>query len=1161
MPTSTIWRHAGDPDRLRLATPPRPLPYEIEPLSPTTATTPTPTTAPSLSLSLPDPQSISAQENGHTLRGLGLSDAGFSDPAAITTQPDHLFLDQNGAAHVGLKDATDSVVPQSPNAFDTIFQTSRSYQNPRAKGHTRSGSTIADLANAAIATSPAPAAASPYSRWREAPQSASRPSTSYTHHYPQQDSTDGPPAKRIKSERIAPQEWSSSLERPKTSGNDDPTTMKDALLLLGLRNETNFKHSTPRRASTSVFNSSHPPALSPAAETWEVQNPFPLQGPSAIGSVPHDIPDGVAKTRQDNGRPEPLSVVDEVQRQQSHAVSAEASKRKHSRAPELSSKSLQPSKRRAAILDPTSPPTKKLKLEQEDPEEDVRCAACQRIEPDRVDDDERTLWIQCGPCKRWYHAHCAGYRTKADVEAVNAYVCMNCEPVYGKTTYVRKSSRARPNIDYDALNQGLVKSSIETSTHHYIQPFKQGKFTLLPDDFARVRPELLTVDFMHNSNGMKRPFVVPAAWNPRFGVQAHSEGAKSQQQTDTDEAPPQIGTDVRGNTVKDPIPHAAEMSTEEVMDCGQDLLDMVIPRNLTVRRVAELYGLDEPVPVIDVKTQETKGQFTLQQWADYYEQPGEKPIRNVISLEVSQSPLGKLIRRPKVVRDLDLEDHVWDTDIEARTKKRPVQFYVLMSVADSYTDFHIDFGGSSVYYHILKGTKTFFFIPPEDKYLKKYESWCNSDSQNETWLGKECENNCIRVDLHEGDTAFIPAGWIHSVWTPEDSLVIGGNFLTRIDYEMQLKVANIEKVTKVAAKFRYPYFQKVMWYSLFKYLEDDPLPDELLEEFRHDPDYVYLRANHPWHEVEDLENVAEPGTSEYHARFYPKSEASGWPSLRDYLYRTARIDAGLPVSDITKKQVDSVRASIPKGHGNPLTMIKIFAIWCAWKLGNVPAPDWVHSDASLEGDKADKAKKPETFRLPGERSSSRRAAQAQNQVRNSPVAEPSVSTPKQPSRSASKASGIRVACEPCRKRRIKCRHKAGSDTPTRAAPEIRPRSFSNTDAPPVETPQTNGASGDPISSPETKEAEVLGEASELGLTSLPPAEPGSSSSKKSRSKACEECRKSKVGGAPSIDYRCCEILTSDSDGVSTMNMAELILPKPPSHRSQGGLLIVSVRLG
>jgi hypothetical protein len=33
--------------------------------------------------------------------------------------------------------------------------------------------------------------------------------------------------------------------------------------------------------------------------------------------------------------------------------------------------------------------------------------------------------------------------------------------------------------------------------------------------------------------------------------------------------------------------------------------------------------------------------------------------------------------------------------------KPEIQHYCLMGVKDSYTDFHIDFGGTSVWYHVL----------------------------------------------------------------------------------------------------------------------------------------------------------------------------------------------------------------------------------------------------------------------------------------------------------------------------------------------------------------------------------------------------------------------------------------------------------------------------
>jgi F-box/leucine-rich repeat protein 10/11 len=49
------------------------------------------------------------------------------------------------------------------------------------------------------------------------------------------------------------------------------------------------------------------------------------------------------------------------------------------------------------------------------------------------------------------------------------------------------------------------------------------------------------------------------------------------------------------------------------------------------------------------------------------------------------------------------------------------------------------------------------------------------------------------------------------VYTPEDSLVFGGNFLHSFAIEKQIRVAQIEEVTKVPKKFRFPYFTELQW--------------------------------------------------------------------------------------------------------------------------------------------------------------------------------------------------------------------------------------------------------------------------------------------------------------------------------------------------------------
>ena len=55
------------------------------------------------------------------------------------------------------------------------------------------------------------------------------------------------------------------------------------------------------------------------------------------------------------------------------------------------------------------------------------------------------------------------------------------------------------------------------------------------------------------------------------------------------------------------------------------------------------------------------------------------------------------------------------------------------------------------------------------------------------------------------------------MYTPEDSLVFGGNFLHSFAIEKQLRVAQIEELTKVPTKFRFPFFNELQWYALDKY--------------------------------------------------------------------------------------------------------------------------------------------------------------------------------------------------------------------------------------------------------------------------------------------------------------------------------------------------------
>lgn len=281
------------------------------------------------------------------------------------------------------------------------------------------------------------------------------------------------------------------------------------------------------------------------------------------------------------------------------------------------------------------------------------CASCHSTRESARQGGELDQWISCNGCKNWFHVDCAGFKKAIEVRDVDKYFCASCEPSHGRTTYVRKSARAHTSVDYAELQRGVLKTSEDSHEHHYIQPIKDGTFTFDPETFPRMRPELVTREFFEKSGAFVEPICIPAAWNPRpwdLHKQAEAAGA--------------VNGDASGSSTSQTsedfeMVDSGDLEYDTVLDDGQDKLDMVMPKGLTVRQVANMVGPDYGLDVIDVKTQDSGAKMNLAKWADYYEEDtDDKPIRNVISLEVSQTTLGRLLRRPKVVRDIDLQDEV-----------------------------------------------------------------------------------------------------------------------------------------------------------------------------------------------------------------------------------------------------------------------------------------------------------------------------------------------------------------------------------------------------------------------------------------------------------------------------------------------------------------------
>ncbi|KAK9838013.1 hypothetical protein WJX74_009755 [Apatococcus lobatus] len=152
----------------------------------------------------------------------------------------------------------------------------------------------------------------------------------------------------------------------------------------------------------------------------------------------------------------------------------------------------------------------------------------------------------------------------------------------------------------------------------------------------------------------------------------------------------------------------------------------------TPAHIAEAIGRDHRLHTIDVATQSSGPNLTLGEWTEYMAQPAaeRKQLLNVVSLQLSNTGLEAEVVAPEAVRAIDLVDRAWPPNSGPRPE---VLLYALMSPAGCFTDFHVDFGGSAVWYHVVSGSKVFIMYPPSDANLAAFEEWSSTEHQAKIW--------------------------------------------------------------------------------------------------------------------------------------------------------------------------------------------------------------------------------------------------------------------------------------------------------------------------------------------------------------------------------------------------------------------------------------------
>lgn len=470
-----------------------------------------------------------------------------------------------------------------------------------------------------------------------------------------------------------------------------------------------------------------------------------------------------------------------------------------------------------------------------------------------------THWVECEACRTWYHWDCVS--GGQPLSTIDKWYCTSCLQLNASLVITfkppaRKSARKRTQLNYATLDGEGASSS---------NPDKWTKMIenkpLAPDRFKRMKGEEVSVKWMNeDETAFREPIVIE---------------------------------DARGLGMRMPC-----WPSEDGVGGATVPFD--------VRDVAQVVGEETPVEVIDVATQSNSPGWNLARWAEYYHKPEAErdKIRNVISLEVTGTPMAEMITPPRLVQDIDWFQRYWPLNRRSKGQFPKVQLYCLMSVAKSWTDMHVDFAGSSVFYHVLKGSKVFYFIRPTKANLNAYEKWCGSELQSSTWLG-DLVDEVVKVELQQGNTMFIPTGWIHAVYTPIDSLVIGGNFLHSYNISTQLKVRDIEIKTRVPKKFRFPMFQRMCWYVGEAYTralrnKEDICP-RILPELRTLSDFLVSEARL-------IENTANDSTKKETKDMVPADKVPDPPALaRELRWRLRLLLDGESGDEKPTKQVN--------GHG------------------------------------------------------------------------------------------------------------------------------------------------------------------------------------------------------------------------------------------------------
>ncbi|RHY39297.1 hypothetical protein DYB38_007769 [Aphanomyces astaci] len=210
-----------------------------------------------------------------------------------------------------------------------------------------------------------------------------------------------------------------------------------------------------------------------------------------------------------------------------------------------------------------------------------------------------------------------------------------------------------------------------------------------------------------------------------------------------------------------------------------------------------------------VTSQRAVGDWSLGRWAAYVNTPSSERTQQLTVPSFSHAGLSRLITPPRFVRQVGWVESIW--------LLHQTSTYCVMAPKDSFVDFDMNMGGSSMWYSVLRGKQVVYVVPPTSDNLAKFKLW--SANHNPERCFGDVAASCAHVVLTGGSTLLIPPGWLYAVATLDQVDVVGfkGYFLESFNLPTHVECVAVERY--LHGRSRFPQYDQALWHVACSHLK------------------------------------------------------------------------------------------------------------------------------------------------------------------------------------------------------------------------------------------------------------------------------------------------------------------------------------------------------